>query len=118
MNNIYIIYLKYSGFCPEESPDVKCCVDKSYDPNFRYASNEAAPPDWVMAMGPTGPPPPPPTTGPPTTTKNPIKKSGSSGPFDSNLGTDGYARSNSRDGIMNSNNGQCECKSFEKSIIG
>lgn len=93
-------------------------MDKSYDPNFRYASNEAAPPpsDWAMgddgggvAMGPTLPPPT-------TTTKKPIKKSGSRQPFDSTLGTDdgGYAQSSSGGrGIMNSN-GQCECKSFDK----
>lgn len=97
-------------------------MDKSYDPNFRYASNEQVPSDWVMgggreeedggrmaAMGP-----------PTTSSKNPIKKGGS-GSFDSsNFGTDGYARSNSGDGFMNNGdgNGQCECKSFEKSIIG
>lgn len=94
-------------------------MDNSYDPNFRYASNEAAPSDWVVGLGlepdgkdggvATAP------TGPPTTTKNPIKKNGN-GSFDSNFGTGGgYARSNPGDGIMNSN-GQCECKSFEKSI--
>ena len=140
MNNILYMHIYiyiYSGFCSEESPDVKCCVDKSYDPNFRYASNEPVPSDWVMgggreedggmmaAMG-------PPTTTTTTTTmttpgststtssKNPIKKGGS-GSFDtSNFGTDGYARSNSGDGFMNNGNGngQCECKSFEKSIIG
>lgn len=108
----------YRGFCSEESPDIKCCVDSSYDPNFRYASNEAAPSDWMVGLGMEQPngqdwvvgttaPPTGPTT---TTTKDPIKKSGS-GPFDSN---DGYSRSNPGD-VMNSN-GQCECKSLEKSI--
>lgn len=106
-------------------------MDKGYDPNFRYASNEAAPSDWVMgedggmmeAMGPPTTMPGPPTTT--TTSKNPIKKSGSgssssgSSFFDSNFGTDdgGYARSNSADGFMNNGNGQCECKSLEKSIV-
>lgn len=100
----------YSGFCSEESPDVKCCVDNSYDPNFRYASNEAAPSDWLEGLGMAQPD----GQDEVFTTTNPIKKTGS-GPFDSNARTGGYARSSPGD-VMNNNGGQCECKSLEKSI--
>lgn len=121
-----------------ESSDVKCCVDESYDPNFRYASNEPTPPDWELGLG----------LGldegnnngggeddQMATTGNPIKKSsssgsssssggsssssgsggggGSSGPFGSGTGS---ARSSNPGDVSNSNNGQCECKSLEKSI--
>lgn len=113
-----------------ESSDVKCCVDESYDPNFRYASNEPTPPDWELRLGEGnnnnnggGEDDQMATTG------NPIKKSssgsgsssssssggggGSSGPFGSGTGS---ARSSNPGDVSNSNNGQCECKSLEKSI--
>lgn len=120
-----------------QNSDVKCCVDDSYDPDFRYASNEPTPSDWAVGLGvedgngdvdvgqgeSNDTPPPTPLTPPAQTTttttgNSPIKKSSSSssssiGPFDDNGA--GYARS-SNPGVMNSNNGQCECKSLEKSI--
>lgn len=79
---------------------MKCCVDSSYDPDFRYASNEPTPPDWAVGLGLEDG-----VAASTPQTKTPIIKSS---PFDS-----GYARSNPSD---TNSNGQCECKSFEKSI--
>ena len=110
-------------------------MDESYDPNFRYASNEPTPSDWEDGLGlglglnegnnnsnGGGKEDQMTTTTTTTTTGNPIKKSGSSsggggssssGPFDSRTG---YSRSPNPGDVSNSNNGQCECKSLEKSI--
>lgn len=105
--------------------------DNSYDPDFRYASNEPTPSNWAVGGfglengGVSNSDTPPQTQ---TTTGNPIKKSSSSssgdisgsggssissGPFDSESGN---PRSSTDPGDMNSSNGQCECKSLEKSV--
>lgn len=56
-------------------------------------------------------------TPPQLTTGNPVQKSGGSsdsGSFDSR---NGYAQSSANPGDMKIRNGQCECKSLEKSLL-